>query len=293
MKTKINEYDWEKVQNFYNDCLSQKDTMLKFKISRTVFEKAKDKKLIVCKKYYHKQSEETKKLLSKKMKEIKKRYSQDEEKNFWKRKNKFVSTPCEYFKKYLEKNSVFFYSEYKNYMEWNRNFSIDIAFPNEKIGIEINGNQHYNRDGSLKEYYQKRHDLLKSFGWEIIEIPYLMVYNDEFKKNILLKIKEKVNLKFDYSKFVKEKLEEKRKKIICPICGGKKNSQSKKCYICSSIENGIKNRKVKRPLKEELEKELKESNLSALGRKYGVSSNAIKKWCKNYEINYKKQKKIV
>ena len=59
------------------------------------------------------------------------------------------------------------------------------------------------------------------------------------------------------------------------------------------MENGIKNRKVKRPLKEELEKELKESNLSALGRKYGVSSNAIKKWCKNYEINYKKQKKIV
>ncbi|MDY5668732.1 MAG: hypothetical protein SPK43_05840 [Candidatus Onthovivens sp.] len=42
--------------------------------------------------------------------------------------------------------------------------SVDIAFPDIKIGIEINGNQHYNRDGSLKDYYQKRHDKLEEAG---------------------------------------------------------------------------------------------------------------------------------
>ena len=27
-----------------------------------------------------------------------------------------------------------------------------------RIGIEINGNQHYERNGKLKKYYQDRHD---------------------------------------------------------------------------------------------------------------------------------------
>ena len=33
--------------------------------------------------------------------------------------------------------------------------------------------------------------------------------------------------------------------------------------------------------------EIKETNLSAVGRKYGVSGNAIKKWVKNYESEKK------
>jgi hypothetical protein len=33
---------------------------------------------------------------------------------------------------------------------------------------------------------------------------------------------------------------------------------------------------------------LRENSFSALGRKYGVSDNAIRKWCKYYGIEYKK-----
>lgn len=29
----------------------------------------------------------------------------------------------------------------------DRSFSLDIAFPEKKIGIEVNGNQHYERNG--------------------------------------------------------------------------------------------------------------------------------------------------
>lgn len=43
-------------------------------------------------------------------------------------------------------------------------------------------------------------------------------------------------------------------------------------------------RKVVRPSREILEEEIKKSNFSALGRKYGVSDNAIRKWCKAYNI---------
>ncbi len=55
-------------------------------------------------------------------------------------------------KKILDNINVKYVPEYNPLI--NRFFSIDIAFPDKKIGIEINGNQHYNIHGSLKEYYQ-------------------------------------------------------------------------------------------------------------------------------------------
>jgi len=43
-----------------------------------------------------------------------------------------------------------------------------------------------------------------------------------------------------------------------------------------------KNRKVKnRPSKEILLQEVKETNYCAVGRKYGVSDNSIRKWLRN------------
>lgn len=46
----------------------------------------------------------------------------------------------------------------------------------------------------------------------------------------------------------------------------------------------IKNRKVERPAKEILEREIKDNTMVSLGKKYGVSDNAIRKWCKTYGI---------
>lgn len=43
-------------------------------------------------------------------------------------------------------------------------------------------------------------------------------------------------------------------------------------------------RKVERPAKEELARMVWEQSAAALGRQYGVSDNAIRKWCKAYEI---------
>lgn len=52
----------------------------------------------------------------------------------------------------------------------------------------------------------------------------------------------------------------------------------------------IKQRKVERPSKEILEKEIQENSFCALGRKYKVSDNAIRKWCKYYDIKLSKRK---
>ena len=62
------------------------------------------------------------------------------------------------------------------------------------------------------------------------------------------------------------------------------------------IQNNISytNRKVilNKPTKDELNILIIKTNhnLSAIGRMFNVSSNAVVKWCKKYNINYKKQK---
>ena len=63
----------------------------------------------------------------------------------------------------------------------------------------------------------------------------------------------------------------------CPDCGLQICRTSKKCEKCSHSDD----RKVKdRPSRSKLLKEVKESNYCAVGRKYGVSDNAIRKWIK-------------
>ena len=55
------------------------------------------------------------------------------------------------------------------------------------------------------------------------------------------------------------------------------------CNLCCSKTK----RKVERPSLETLLKLVSESNYCAVGRKYGVSDNAIRKWIKNYEKEQK------
>ena len=100
------------------------------------------------------------------------------EKHPWKRHDKFVSVPCENVKKFLNRLSIPFQEEFQPLAD--RMYSIDIAFPNLKIAVEINGNQHYNADGTLKPYYQERHDLLVAAGWTVIEIHYSRCFADGY-----------------------------------------------------------------------------------------------------------------
>lgn len=48
----------------------------------------------------------------------------------------------------------------------------------------------------------------------------------------------------------------------------------------------IKSRKVTRPIKEILEREIWEYPMEELGKRYGVTGNAVKKWCKSYNIPF-------
>lgn len=127
-------------------------------------------------------SEKTKNQIAKKRKKF---LRENPDKHPWRKNTKFTSEPCEYLKQKLRENNIIFIEEYQPLLP-NRFFAIDIAFIEKKIGIEINGNQHYNKNGTLKTYYQNRHNLIEAAGWKLIELRYNKVYD----KNILEIIKQ-------------------------------------------------------------------------------------------------------
>ena len=294
-------------------------------------------------------SKETKNKISKSRKKY---LMENKHKHVWRRKNKFISVPCEHLKSILNNKNINFIEEYQPLED--RFFSIDIAFPKKKIGIEINGNQHYNKNGELKKYYKNRHDLIESKGWKLYELHYKIPYSDDIDQ-IVGKIvgKNNIDYNFDYSEYLKKELEKKINKCVdchkkiskyskrcnrcdgisktildvrnfCK-CGGSKYKTSKTCMKCyhnniekkiteklSDIELGEylkvkrdgkrckkcntectgnmcinckskENRKVERPPYDQLMEELESSTFVGVGKKYGVSDNAIRKWVKFYQ----------
>ena len=69
-------------------------------------------------------------------------------------------------------------------------------------------------------------------------------------------------------------------KNICPICGAKKDRQAKLCLSCANKERQT----VERPDRDTLKAEIRNKSFVELGNKYGVTDNAIKRWCKAYNL---------
>ena len=90
-------------------------------------------------------------------------------------------------------------------------------------------------------------------------------------------------------------------RFLCPNChsqtetyGGKKQKIRYYCNICKKETAGYTNhcfscgnemkRKVLRPSKEKLIELFETTPITNIGKKYSVSDNAIRKWCKSYGI---------
>jgi protein-arginine kinase activator protein McsA len=54
--------------------------------------------------------------------------------------------------------------------------------------------------------------------------------------------------------------------------------------FCCTECYGLYSRKVDRPTKNQLKKEIKENTWVNIGKKYGVSDNAVRRWAKNYGL---------
>lgn len=275
VRKNFNDINWNQIQQDNNFGLNKKDLVIKYKLSYSTIKKAEI--LNIIKLIKHQESEEKKK---NRIEKIKKWYKDNPEKHPWKNSSK-KSVPCEKFKKILKENNISFVEEFNPL--FNRMFAIDISFPDKKIGIEINGNQHYSSSGELKPYYKNRHDLIEKAGWKIYEFHYSLVYNNCLINEIIKKIKDKYDLdSIDYNEYIeknkkiKEELKKNKLYIKCK-CGNLKYFTSKLCSNCNKKRRKKLSRK---PNIKILKMDLKilKNNFSAVGRKYGVSDNCIRKW---------------
>lgn len=198
-----------------------------FKVGRETIARWKKKlNLVFVKPVRPPTSEETKKAISEKRKEWLKN---NPEKHPWRNKNKLKSEPCEKAKEFLTQLGVSFVSEYQPEIE-GRYFSVDIALPDKMIALEVNGNQHYERDGRLKPYYQERHNLLESAGWNVFEIHYSACFNldkwADFANQIL-----NAPLKTDFDYFNYSPRDKKTPYDSCS-CGERKCKEALRCNSC-------------------------------------------------------------
>lgn len=75
-----------------------------------------------------------------------------------------------------------------------------------------------------------------------------------------------------------------KKKHYCSDCGKEITKGAERCKTCATKAARI----VIRPTRDELKKLIRTKTFVELGRIYNVSDNAIKKWCKNYNLPSKK-----
>ena len=94
----------------------------------------------------------------------------------------------------------------------------------------------------------------------------------------------------DWSERLKELWFKKKREVkrpilkTCQFCGERFETKKDKRKFCSFVCAMKSTRRVERPTKVVLVEEMKEVSWLALGRKYGVSGNAVRKWAKSYGI---------
>lgn len=213
---KIKKYDWNEIQEYHNLGNNLNNILKKFKMTSYVLKKAIEINLFKYTKTKYQHSDNMKKHLSEKRINY---LLNNKDKHVWKKNSKFISVPCEILKNILNDNNISYIEEYSPLKECN--YSLDIAFPDKMLALEINGNQHYNKDGSLKEYYKKRENIFISNNWKIIQIHYLLCYNNDYINNLLKFINNTTSINdFIYNNYIpkikkikitkKEKYEQKQ-----------------------------------------------------------------------------------
>jgi len=286
MRHKLEDFDWKDIQSKYDSGLTQKQLIENGIVTDTMIRRARENGLITVRNS-HPISEEVKKVLSEKQKKYMKA---NPEKHPWRNGKRTISKPCEKMKDRLRKEGLNFVEEYMPLD--NRLFSIDIAFPDKKFAVEINGPFHYDKDGKLKPYYQERHDLIEADGWKVVEVFCNLVYNEEYVNSLIREIRGLgISNEVDYSSYLKERQENKRlkeeaNKTFCKKCG-KTLSRGANCRViktglCSNCH--ILYYLVNKVDKETLKKRVMETSIFLISKEYGVTEVTIRRWLKKFGI---------
>lgn len=194
--------DWAQVQRYYDAGNSQRATAAQFNIAVMTLRKAMDQGRVVKRSRQasrdiaartalaanRKLTIEQKQVLSVK----RKAYLARTERAPWQTSGYHKSIPCEKMKKAMRLSGLTPVEEHCPLKSEGRFYSIDISFPDIKLGIEINGRQHYDGQGDLLPYYQDRHTLITQAGWTLVEIPYARASSVVFTQDLIAWVKKMV-----------------------------------------------------------------------------------------------------
>lgn len=88
---------------------------------------------------------------------------------------------------------------------------------------------------------------------------------------------------------LEEKTRKEQKKYFCIDCGKEIGKYGQRCYSCATkFSTKRKVPKENLPTREELKFLIRTKTFVEIGKIYGITDNAIRKWCKTYKLPHKK-----
>ena len=146
----------------------------------------------------------------------------------------------------------------------------------------------YSRNKKIKIDERKVIELIKE-GKTIRQVLLILGLSDgSANYTRIYQILEQNNLQYVNFSHNQHLINEPNQPNFCINCGKPIVSSSIRCKKCEinyrKTTGEHTTRQVERPSKEELLREIATSSFSAVGRKYGVSDNAIRKWCSSYGL---------
>jgi len=160
------------------------------------------------------------------------------------------------------------------------------------------------QDSNAKNYLERK-------GWKVVDIWESEIYwNPEIVKDRIRAAREKANPPLlrrgdtgidtqaahsDWSEKLRSLWFSKRAKKVekvkkkCLRCGlefvvSRTNKKQMKRKYCSSSCSKVASRTARRPTKQQLAKQMENNSWLALGRKYNVSDNSVRKWAMGYGL---------
>ena len=108
-----------------------------------------------------------------------------------------------------------------------------------------------------------------------------LLLKDKVEKNDNLKYHSGYYIDIRKKQDISNRIREKKK--VCKNCGKLICDNAEYCVDCYNLNRRV----VERPSREVLKYEIRNYPFIKLSEKYGVTDNAIRKWCKSYNLPYK------
>lgn len=281
MKSKYEHLREAVIDSYVNGLMSMREIKEKYGIKNKTFisdaikgytRSASERDALAHKKHPEKfiHSESTKN----KMREKRLKYlSEHPENTAWRRTN--MSYPEKKFIEYLMSRGL----DKIHSIEREKSFFpyyVDFAFNDIQLAVEIDGSQHLLPDRKQKD--EQKDALLNSLGWKVLRITENTVKHEWSEiDNVLLQTPYEVlnnNVKIGIFKIPKTYVKKERNEY------GRTVKQT---------ENDIRSMKVERPSKDELYDLVKTKPFTHIAKMYGVSDKTVAKWCKRYNLPYRKK----